>query len=604
MQCETEFSSGGDMTKKPIKRKPNAKFSSSEENDFVSEEEEKLEESKEAAAHIDRMFRKKMVEAIGPVDIPAFARSFFDGFVHLAWSPGTRLHKYLEFMQLIHDLQTSAATEGENVPPDRRFRHELWNEQPFMSYKNFFLLSEPFIQKYFSDIRGVENQSQLLMEFWLKQITAMINPINFPVTNPEVIEKTYQENGSNLIKGLASFLEDIKTEGGIQVKHSKDEYHKVGETLATTKGKVVFKNELIELIQFKPKTEKVKSTPILLVPAWINKYYVLDLSPRNSMAAYLLEQGFSVFIISWKNIDSKDYSDYGLIEYTNKGVIEAMNQIKAMLGVENVHLTGYCMGALLCTVAAAYLRGQGDETIKTLSYFAAQIDFSDSGELKSFIDESQIAFLEDLMVDNGYLDKSNMGTTMSLLKPRDLYWNYLIDTYFLAKEPFNFDFLYWNDDGTSMPRKLHIDILKRLYLNDELTEGKFRIKGRSLDLRDVDMDLFSVGTEKDHIAPWKSVYRIPHFVSSPIKFVLASSGHIAGVINPPEDNKGKYFTDGTLGKGPEHWLATARIGEGSWWPEWVKWLTKRSGEEVKALDCPVSKKYDLGDAPGTYVFEK
>jgi polyhydroxyalkanoate synthase len=220
------------------------------------------------------------------------------------------------------------------------------------------------------------------------------------------------------------------------------------------------------------------------------------------MAAYLLEQGFSVFIISWKNIDSKDYSDYGLIEYTNKGVIEAMNQIKAMLGVENVHLTGYCMGALLCTVAAAYLRGQGDETIKTLSYFAAQIDFSDSGELKSFIDESQIAFLEDLMVDNGYLDKSNMGTTMSLLKPRDLYWNYLIDTYFLAKEPFNFDFLYWNDDGTRMPRELHIDILKRLYLNDELTEGKFRIKGRSLDLRDVDMDLFFSRNRK---RPYRSV---------------------------------------------------------------------------------------------------
>jgi polyhydroxyalkanoate synthase len=589
--------------KKPIKSKPVADFDTPGEAEFFADPREKTDEIFEAAAHLDRVFRRKTAEAIGPVDIPAFARSFYDGFIHLAWSPGTRIRKYLAFMELINDLHIAITTEGENIPRDRRFRHELWEEYPFKNYKNIFLTIEPFIQTYFSDIRGVQKQSKLLMEFMLKQMTAMLNPINFPISNPEVLEKTYQENGRNLIKGLAALLEDINTSGGISVKHSKEEYHKVGETLATTKGKVVFRNELIELIQFKPKTKKVKSVPILLVPAWINKYYVLDLSHRNSLAGYLLEQGYSVFIISWKNVD-KSYANYGIIEYMEKGVVEAVNQIKTMLKTDQVHLTGYCMGAILCGITAAYLRGSGDDSIKSLSFFAAQLDFSDSGELKSFIDESQIAFLEDLMVEEGFLDKANMGTTFSLLKPRDLFWNYLIDTYFLAKEPFNFDFLYWNDDGTRMPRRLHIDILEKLYLEDELTEGKFRVKGKSLDLRDIDMDLYSVGTEKDHIAPWKSVYRIPHFVTSPIKFVLASSGHIAGIINPPEDEKGKYFTDGTLGKGADHWLATSRVNEGSWWPDWIEWLNERSGDEIPAFKCPVDEKYDLGNTPGKFVFEK
>lgn len=592
------------MNKKPIKRKPDATFEAINAELSSSKQNTYQDEAKEAAAHIDRMFRKKVAEYLGPVDFPAFARSFCDGLIHLAWSPGTIYNKYLQFINLVYELNAAVLNEGENVPNDRRFQHELWQEYPFMGYKNFFLMIEPFIQNYFSDVRGVQKQSKLLMEFWLKQITAMINPINYPALNPEVIEKTYDENGSNLIKGFAAFLQDIKTSGRIKVKHSKEEYHKVGETLATTNGKVVFKNELMELIHYAPKTDQVKTIPILLVPAWINKYYILDLSHRNSMAGYLVGQGFSVFIISWKNINSHEFSEYGIVEYTSKGVLESINRIKTMLNVNAVHLAGYCMGALLCTIAAAYLRGQKDESIKTLTFFAAQIDFSDAGELKSFIDESQIAFLEDLMIEDGYLDKNNMSNTFSLLKPRDLFWNFVIDTYFLGKEPFNFDFLYWNDDGTRMPRKLHIDILEKLYLEDELTEGKFRVGGRSLDLRDIDMDLFSVGTEKDHIAPWRSVYRIPHFVSSPIKFVLASSGHIAGIINPPMDGKGRYYTDGILGKGPEHWLATAKIHKGSWWVEWVKWLNERSGEKIPAPKCPVEEKYDLGNAPGTYIFEK
>ncbi|PID78147.1 MAG: poly-beta-hydroxybutyrate polymerase [Deltaproteobacteria bacterium] len=590
--------------RKPIKLKPDASFNSEKEVPEALYEERPKDEMKEAAYRINRTFRKKVAEITGPVDIPAFARSFYDGMIHLAWSPGTLLQKYLDSMELFSNLGMACFKDEKTSMKDRRFRHELWDKYPFVIYKNIFLTIEPFIQQQYSQIRGVQGQSKLLIEFWLKQITAMINPMNFPFTNPAVMEKTYQEKGMNLVKGFATFLEDLRTSGTIRVRHSREEYQKVGETLAATRGKVVFRNELIELIQFEPETKKVKSTPVLLVPAWINKYYILDLRPVNSLARYLVEKGFTVFIISWKNINSIDYIDFGLIEYTRNGLIKAIEEIKLMLGVKDIHIAGYCMGAVLCTIAAAYLRGRKDESIKTMTFFAAQIGFADAGDLKSFIDESQIAFLEDLMIDNGYLEKTEMGNTFSLLKPRDLFWNFLIDTYFLGQEPVNFDFLYWNDDGTKMPKKLHLEILKRLYLDDELTEGKFRIGEKSLDLRDIDMDLFSVGTEKDHIAPWRSVYRIPHFISSPIKFVLASSGHVAGIINAPYDKKGHYFTDGILGKGPDYWLETAKMHKGSWWPEWIDWLEKRSGEEVIAPKCPVEKKYDLGDAPGTYVFEK
>lgn len=593
------------QAKKPIKRQPDQSHLSKKKETIPTHEDdaELKDQAVEAANHFNRVFRKELAKRLGPVDIPAFSRSFFDGFIHLLWSPGTILKKHYDLMVLNRNLFDALLSGGESIAKDRRFTHPGWEEQPFAAYKSTFLTIEPHVQDFFSDVRGVQKQSRLLIEFMLKQLTAMFNPINFPFTNPEVIEKTIEDKGTNLLKGFGTFLRDINTEGKITIKHSKEEYHRVGETIAATKGRVVFKNELIELIQFEAKTDKVQNIPVFLLPAWINKYYVLDLSHKNSLAKYLVEQGFTVFTISWKNAD-KTMGDNGIVEYMNKGVITAIEQIKSMTGSKSLHMAGYCMGAILGAIAAAHLRGNDDDSIKTLTFLATQLDFTDAGELKSFIDESQIAFLEDLMIESGYLDKANMADTFSLLKPRDLFWNYLIDTYFLAKEPFNFDFLYWNDDGTRIPTKLHVEMLERLYLEDELTEGKFRIDGKSLDLRDIDMDLYSVGTLKDHIAPWKSVYRTPHFVSSPIKFVLASSGHIVGIINPPDDNKGRYYTDGILGKGPDHWLETAKENKGSWWPDWINWLEERSDSKVPALKCPVDPKFDLGKAPGTYVFEK
>ncbi|WP_179953193.1 PHA/PHB synthase family protein [Desulfobotulus mexicanus] len=586
--------------KKPIIRKTEP----AKEIPVVQENESAEENSILEAAHIiDRNFRKDMVRFTGPMDVPAFSRAYFDAIVHLAWSPGTQFRMMLERMEFFTDL--FAIKSGMSPPVlDRRFRDPQWNDWPFSMYKDLFIRFEKHMESRFKDIRGVSEHSNLLIQFLTHQITAMMNPLNFPVTNPEVIRTTLEQGGQNIVKGMQNLIDTLTTHGGeLVVRHSRDDYHEVGKTLATTPGKVVFRNRLIELIQYAPVTDKVCGTPILLVPAWINKYYILDLSPHNSMVRYLTEQGFTVFIISWKNVDGS-FRDDGIDTYVKNGLVEAIAEIRQITGSDGVHLTGYCMGAILCSIAAAFLRSQEDTSVKTLSCFASQLDFSDAGDLRSFIDESQITFLKDLMEEKGYLAKSNMMQTYSLLRPRDLYWNFLIDEFFLGKDPFNLDFLFWNDDGTRMPMRLHIDILERLYLEDQLTEGKFRMDdGRSIDLRNIDMDLYSVGTLKDHIAPWKSVYRIPHFVSSPIKFVLASSGHIAGIIVPP-GSKGHYHTDGLLGHGPEHWLATAHMHEGSWWPDWAAWMKERSQPETNKLPWPPAKGRDLGAAPGTYVTEK
>ncbi|MCW7753965.1 alpha/beta fold hydrolase [Desulfobotulus sp. H1] len=586
--------------KKPIIRNPKP----AKENPAVENMEKPTQDSVLEAAHIiDRNFRKAMVPLTGPIDIPAFSRAYFDAMIHLAWSPGTRFRLFLEQMHFLSDM---AAIQTGTAPPsvDRRFRDPQWETWPFSLYRDTFLRLESHLETRLQDIRGVSNHSNLLVQFFTHQITAMMNPLNFPVTNPEVIRTTMEQGGQNIVKGIQNLIDTLSTHGGeLVVRHSRDDYYEVGKTLACTPGKVVYRNRLIELIQYEPVTDKAVGTPILLVPAWINKYYILDLSPHNSLARYLTEQGFTVFIISWKNVDGSFRND-GIDSYVKTGLVEAVAEIRNITGSKGVHLTGYCMGAILCAIATAYLRSQEDTSIQSISFFAAQLDFSDAGDLRCFIDESQITFLQDLMEEQGYLPKSNMMQTYSLLRPRDLYWNFLIDEFFLGKDPFNLDFLFWNDDGTRMPMRLHIDILERLYLEDELTEGKFRMDdGRSIDLRNIDMDLYSVGTLKDHIAPWKSVYRIPHFVTSPIKFVLSSSGHIAGVINPP-GSKGHYHTDGTLGQGPEHWLATAHMHEGSWWPDWTAWLKERSQPETDKLPWPPEKARDLGPAPGTYVTEK
>ncbi|MDY0163220.1 PHA/PHB synthase family protein [Desulfobotulus sp.] len=585
--------------KKPIIRNPKPATL----NPPVQKEEEAGDPMLEAAHIIDRNFRKSMVRFTGPIDIPAFSRAYFDALVHLAWSPGTRFRMMLENVQFFSDLfaiQSGMAKSG----VDRRFRDPEWENWPYSLYKDLFLRLEEHLETRFKDIRGVSEHSNLLVQFLTHQITAMMNPLNFPLSNPEVVRTTLEQGGQNITKGIQNLIDTLSTHGGeLVVRHSREDFHQVGKTLACTPGKVVYRNRLIELIQYAPMTDKVQGTPILLVPAWINKFYILDLSPHNSMVRYLTEQGFTVFILSWKNVDGS-YRHDGIDSYVKNGLVESIAEIRKITGSEGVHLAGYCMGAILCSIAAAYLRGQEDTSIQTLSCFAAQLDFSDAGDLRSFIDESQITFLKDLMEEEGYLPKANMMQTYSLLRPRDLYWNYLIDEFFLGKEPFNLDFLFWNDDGTRMPMTLHIDILERLYLEDQLTEGKFRMAdGRSIDLRNIDMDLYSVGTMKDHIAPWKSVYRIPHFVTSPIKFVLASSGHIAGIINPPGE-KGHYHTDGILGQGPEHWLATAHMHEGTWWPDWVAWLRERSQPETAKLPWPPMQGRDLGPAPGTYVMEK
>lgn len=564
------------------------------------------DEYTQAVRELDRRFRLFFTSFFGPVDLQAYCMVLFDNMIHTIFSPGTLLHRQLEFGSLFFkslSILSSSWNLYDQHNGDPRFDDESWNCWPFYIYRNLYKEGEKYLFNLGHGLRGVEPHAKELSEFTTKQLTDMLSPANFPHLNPVVIKKTIDRGGLNLLRGGVRLIENVLNNSGfLSIRHSRDEYFKLGISVAASRGQVVMKNRLAELIQFHPTTNKVSKIPILLVPAWINKFYILDLQPWNSMVKYLLDNGFSVFIISWKNVDSS-HRDVDIIDYMHHGPIESIKTIKEITGAPSVNLAGYCLGGTLSAIAASYLGGRYDNSISSLTMFAGQLDFSDAGDLRSFIDESQVSFLEDLMEDHGYLDEKDMSRTFSLLNSRNLYWNYFISEFYLDEEPFNLDFLFWNDDATRVPQTAHVQLLRSFYQRDDLTEGKFMIEGKSLDLRDIDMDLYSVATQRDHIAPWKSVYRNPHFISSPIKFVLASSGHIAGIVNPPISEKGYYFTDGILGHGPDYWLKTATRVEGSWWDDWKGWLKERSAENVPAYPCPVSTNGTV-PAPGTYVFEK
>jgi polyhydroxyalkanoate synthase len=593
--------------KKPIKRKVVTDIPEPSAKDIKIEVKEEKNPIDLLAERLDRDFRKALAEVTGPVDFPSFIRAFTDYFIHIAFSPGTALRLNNDYTTFIGNLTKSVVSPTpSSVLEDRRFKNEMWGVWPFSTIRDAYISYEDFTSKAANNIRGMDSHNVNLLHFALQQITETLNPLNIPATNPNVIQRTIEKGGLNLIEGFGKLVQNlIENNGKLDVRHSTHTAFTVGKNLAVTKGKVVFRNELIELIQYDPKTKDQYKTPMLIIPAIINKYYVMDLREENSMVKYLLDNNHQVFMISWKTADST-MRDFGFKEYLDKGTVRAIEAVRAITGQDKINAAGYCIGAILLLMTAAYIKLDDKKLLNSITLFAGQIDFSDAGVLKAFIDESQISFLQDLMEDKGYLDKEKMAQTFSFLRARDLFYEYALREYVLGEEPAPLDFLFWNDDGTKLPEKVHIELLKDLYLEDQLTEGKFRINQKSLDLREIDEDMYSVATISDHIAPWKNAYRIPHFVSSPMTFVLASSGHIAGVINPPGDNpKSYHFVDGTLGKGPDFWKESSRKYMGSWWPHWLKWLETKSGEKVPAYKLASSGEYKpIADAPGTFVFEK
>lgn len=545
----------------------------------------------------------------------AIAEAYFDWLIHLAAAPGKQSQlwqkAFRKWLRLAHYVATCAGGGGaescciEPLPHDKRFSGEAWKSWPYNVIYQSFLLQQQWWHNATTGVRGVTQQHERQVEFATRQLLDIFSPSNFVLTNPEVLQRTQAELGANLVRGFWNFVEDSERSANGHKPIGMDAF-KVGKTLATTPGKVIFHNELIELIQYEPAGERVRPEPVLIVPAWIMKYYILDLSPANSLVKYLTEQGFTVFIISWKNPTSDDRA-LGLEDYRKLGVDAALQAVRTVVPDAGVHAVGYCLGGTLLAAAAAAYARNGDDQLKTLTFLAAQVDFKEAGELSLFINESQVSFLEDAMWEQGYLDAQQMSGAFQLLRSNDLIWSRMIHDYLMGERQPPFDLMAWNADSTRMPYRMHSDYLRQLFLDNDLAEGRYRVDGRPIALTDIRAPVFAVATEADHVAPWRSVYKLHLLLDTDITFLLTNGGHNAGIVAPLANNGRHYRIRGKsehdIYLDPESWLHETPAAVGSWWPAWVRWLADRSGPFVPAIPVGGKLAKPLTEAPGTYVLQ-
>jgi polyhydroxyalkanoate synthase len=544
----------------------------------------------------------------------ALAEAYLDWLIHLSLSPGKQLqlwHKGLrKSTRLAAHLMRDVASRASEpcispLPQDKRFSSPEWQSWPFNFVYQTFLLHQQWWHNATTGIRGVASHHERVLEFAVRQMLDVFAPSNFVLTNPEILRITQGEAGMNLLRGTCNFLEDWERASNGRPPVGADRFQ-VGRDLATTPGKVVFRNRLMELIQYAPLTESVRPEPVLIVPAWIIKFYILDLTPRNSLVRHLLEQGYTVFMVSWKN-PGKDDRDLGMEEYHGLGPMAALNVIGRIMPDQKVHGVGYCLGGTLLAISAAAMARDRNEHFASLSLLAAQVDFTQAGELTLFISESQVAFLEDMMWEQGYLDAGQMSGAFQLLRSNDLIWSRIVRDYLLGERQPISDLMAWNADTTRMPYRMHSEYLRKLFLANDLAEGRYEVGGRPIALSDIRVPVFAVGTETDHVAPWPSVFKFNLMMDTEVTFLLTNGGHNAGVVSEP-GRQGRHYRVSTKTEedhyiDPDAWLAQTPAQEGSWWPVWVQWLNERSRASgiPPPLGLPEHGPPVLAEAPGTYV---
>lgn len=491
---------------------------------------------------------------------------------------------------------------------DHRFKDADWTERQYFDFwKQAYLLTAKWAEEMVDDVEGLDESTKRRAEFYVNQISSALSPSNFALTNPEVMRETLASNGENLVKGISHLADDIsRSKDLLRIRQTDLDAFEVGRNLAVTPGKVVFQNDIIQLIQYSPTTEEVHEVPLLIVPPWINKFYILDLVPEKSFVSWAVAQGFTVFLMSWVNPDEK-LADTSFEDYMQKGILGAVGAIKDATGQQQVNALGYCVGGTLLAATVAYQAAKGDKSIASATFLTTQVDFTEGGELLVFMDDAQLQSLEQIMAERGYLEGARMASVFNMLRPRDLIWPYVVNNYLLGKKPLPFDLLYWNSDSTRMPAKNHAFYLREFYHENKFAEGKIKLGGEQLKLDKVDIPVYELATQEDHISPPKSVFKGAKMFSGPVRFVLGGSGHIAGVVNPPARNKYKYWTGAkpSSKKNPaptlDHWLENAEEHSGSWWPDWKSWLGGHSGEMVPARKPGSGKLSVIEDAPGTYV---
>lgn len=566
--------------------------------------------------YLDRIARAQLARNTGGVSPFSVFQAWSDWAIHMSRAPGRQVElaergtrNALKLAGLLgHFVDcTDDDPPFHPKPQDHRFAHPGWARMPFLFWQQSFLATQDWWDQATDDLRGLSDTNSARVRFMVRQALDLISPSNLPLTNPEIIEKTLSSGGANVREGGQNFSDDLMRTL-TQARIEPPAGFRIGEDLACTPGKVVYRNDIFELIQYSPTTKKVQAEPVLIVPAWIMKYYILDLSPRNSMVRYLVEQGFTVFAISWCN-PTQDQADLSLEDYRQDGVMAALDTVTAIVPGRKVHAMGYCLGGTILAIAAATMARDGDDRLATATLLAAQVDFSEAGELLLFVDESQIAFLEDMMWAQGYLDRPQMSRTFASIRAEDLIYARAVRRYFLGEEDLPSDLTVWNNDTTRMPAKMHSEYLRGLFLENRLTAGRFAVEGRVIALKDIDVPLYAVGTETDHIAPWKSVYKIRLFTDCDLTFALTSSGHNGGILSEP-GHPGRRYRVGHRGRDaryvdPDTWFASHDPVDGSWWEDWVRWLGDASTGKVPPPDTgnPKAGYPQIMDAPGKYVFQ-
>jgi polyhydroxyalkanoate synthase len=569
---------------------------------------------------LDRLIHAWQAQLTGGLSPAALLEAYSDWAIHLFNQPGKQAdlvrkagRKWVRFLNYAMRAPLKPDTQPaiEPLESDRRFLGPDWQALPFSLLWQEFLFTQQWWHNATTGIRGVNPRHANIVHFAARQMLDAFSPSNFPLTNPEVLRVTAESGGRNLWQGWQNWLEDAERAALGRPPVGADAF-RVGGNVAVTPGKIVYRNRLIELIQYAPASPTVHAEPVLIVPAWIMKYYILDLSRANSLVGYLVERGHTVFMISWKN-PTESERDVGMDDYLELGPLKALEVVRTIVpGAPKVHAVGYCLGGTLLSIAAARLARACNECLKTVTLFAAQTDFTEAGELMLFINDSQVAWLEDMMWDQGYLDTRQMAGAFQLLRSNDLVWSTMVRHYLLGERAPMSDLMAWNADATRLPQRMHSEYLRHLFLENDLAAGRYRADGELVSLADIKVPIFAVSTTRDHIAPWRSVYKVTWLTNSEVTFVLASGGHNAGIVSPPQTPgtgaNHREYRIGTIGQGDWHldpaaWLARATRHDGSWWPAWASWLEAWSDDRVPppSLGAPDHGYPPLADAPGEYV---
>ena len=538
--------------------------------------------------------------------------AFLEMTARLMTSPGKLFETQLGFWQDYLTLWQNTAKRVMGMTPepvidaagtDRRFKDEAWRDNEVFDFiKQSYLLSARYVQDVVKQADGLDAKTAQKVDFYARQFIDAMSPSNFVLTNPEVLRRTAETGGENLLKGLSNLLGDLERgKGKLRIKMTDMDAFRLGENIAVSAGKVVFQNDLMQLIQYAPLTDTVLKRPLLIAPPWINKFYILDLRAKNSLVRWAVAQGHTVFMISWVNPDER-LAEKGFEDYMTEGYLAALDAIEQATGEREVNAIGYCLGGTLLSSTLAYMAVKKDKRIASATFFVTMMDFAEAGELGVFIDEEQLQALEEKMNQRGYLEGSEMATTFNMLRANDLIWSFVVNNYLLGNDPFPFDLLYWNADSTRMPARMHSFYLRKMYQENLLKDpGGISLRGVPIDLRAIKVPAYFLSTREDHIAPWKSTYRGTQMLAGKNRFVLAASGHIAGVVNPPEGGKYSHWINPELPTDPEAWLAGATEIAGSWWPDWHRWVTALSDAQVPARVPGDGKLPALEDAPGSYV---